>query len=194
LFFTAFWDLQEIGDLSLEPSLPLSPIPLLLLVNSLSLSLSYFEAVFIFDFLILIFYVCIEWRQVLVDLRNHGRSAEIESLEPPHDMVNAANDLANLVKARNWAWPDVVIGHSMGGKVALQFAESCARGDYGDSVSLPKQVFLHLFFLSLSLSLYIYIYIYDIVSAYLLSPSGLIRVNAPELPGNWVWRVGSVVL
>ncbi len=93
-----------------------------------------------------------------MDLRNHGRSAEIESLEPPHDMVNAANDLANLVKARNWAWPDVVIGHSMGGKVALQFAESCGRGDYGDSVSLPKQVSLHLFFLSLSLSIYIYIY------------------------------------
>ncbi|KAK4582770.1 hypothetical protein RGQ29_025800 [Quercus rubra] len=81
----------------------------------------------------------LEWRQVLVDLRNHGRSAEIETLEPPHDMVNAANDLANLVKARGWAWPEVVIGHSMGGKVALQFAESCARGDYGDSVSLPKQ-------------------------------------------------------
>lgn len=77
-----------------------------------------------------------------MDLRNHGRSAEIESLEPPHDMVNAANDLANLVKARNWAWPDVVIGHSMGGKVALQFAESCARGDYGDSVSLPKQLWI----------------------------------------------------
>lgn len=79
---------------------------------------------------------------VLVDLRNHGRSAEIEGLEPPHDMVNAANDLAHLVKARGWAWPDVVIGHSMGGKVALQFAESCASGDYGESVALPKQVFL----------------------------------------------------
>ncbi|KAK4582769.1 hypothetical protein RGQ29_025800 [Quercus rubra] len=84
----------------------------------------------------------LEWRQVLVDLRNHGRSAEIETLEPPHDMVNAANDLANLVKARGWAWPEVVIGHSMGGKVALQFAESCARGDYGDSVSLPKQLWI----------------------------------------------------
>lgn len=77
-----------------------------------------------------------------MDLRNHGRSAEIETLEPPHDMVNAANDLANLVKARGWAWPEVVIGHSMGGKVALQFAESCARGDYGDSVSLPKQLWI----------------------------------------------------
>ncbi|KAK2982786.1 hypothetical protein RJ640_006073 [Escallonia rubra] len=76
---------------------------------------------------------------VLVDLRNHGRSAEIESLCPPHDMFNAAKDLANLVRSQGWAWPDIVIGHSMGGKVALQFAESCARGDYGDSAQLPKQ-------------------------------------------------------
>ncbi|XP_041025000.1 protein ABHD11 [Juglans microcarpa x Juglans regia] len=83
-----------------------------------------------------------EWRMVLVDLRNHGRSAGIEGLEPPHDLVNAANDLANLIKARGWAWPDVVIGHSMGGKVALQFSESCARGDYGESVALPKQLWV----------------------------------------------------
>jgi pimeloyl-ACP methyl ester carboxylesterase len=87
---------------------------------------------------------------VLVDLRNHGRSAEIEGLEPPHDMVNAANDLAHLVKAQGWAWPDVVIGHSMGGKVALQFAKSCARGDYGEFVSLPKQVFLCQSFIDIS--------------------------------------------
>lgn len=87
---------------------------------------------------------------VLVDLRNHGRSAEIKGLEPPHDMVNAANDLAHLVKTRAWAWPDVVIGHSMGGKVALQFAESCARGDYGESVALPKQVFLCQSFIDIS--------------------------------------------
>lgn len=80
-----------------------------------------------------------DWKMVLVDLRNHGRSAEIDSLLPPHDLVNAACDLANLVKSRAWMWPDVVIGHSMGGKVALQYALSCARGDYGDSVKLPKQ-------------------------------------------------------
>ncbi len=85
-----------------------------------------------------------------MDLRNHGRSAEIEGLEPPHDMVNAANDLAHLVKAQGWAWPDVVIGHSMGGKVALQFAKSCARGDYGEFVSLPKQVFLCQSFIDIS--------------------------------------------
>lgn len=77
---------------------------------------------------------------VLVDLRNHGNSADIQGLDPPHDLFNAAKDLANLVKYRGWDWPDVVIGHSLGGKVALQFAESCARGDYGDTVDLPKQV------------------------------------------------------
>jgi alpha-beta hydrolase superfamily lysophospholipase len=55
-------------------------------------------------------------------------------------MSSAAKDLADLVKARGWTWPDVVVGHSMGGKVALDFAESCSRGDYGESAVLPKQV------------------------------------------------------
>ncbi|KAH7663512.1 Quorum-quenching N-acyl-homoserine lactonase protein, partial [Dioscorea alata] len=73
------------------------------------------------------------WRMVLVDLRNHGRSADLKGFDPPHDMFNAANDLSNLVKCHGWAWPDVVIGHSMGGKVGLEFISSCARGDYGES-------------------------------------------------------------
>lgn len=76
-----------------------------------------------------------------MDLRNHGRSAELR-LEPPHDMANAANDVADLVKAEGWAWPDVVIGHSMGGKVALHFAQSCAHAVYGQSAASPEQVFL----------------------------------------------------
>ncbi|KAG8376754.1 hypothetical protein BUALT_Bualt09G0096700 [Buddleja alternifolia] len=83
-----------------------------------------------------------QWRMVLVDLRNHGKSAEIQGLLPPHDLENAAKDLANLVKSEGWDWPDVVVGHSMGGKVALQFAQSCANGHYGDSVSLPKQLWV----------------------------------------------------
>ncbi|KAF2289713.1 hypothetical protein GH714_038145 [Hevea brasiliensis] len=81
-----------------------------------------------------------EWRMVLVDLRNHGKSADIKGLDPPHDVFNAAKDLANLVKSHGWSWPDVVIGHSMGGKVALQFAQSCSRGDYGESAVWPKQL------------------------------------------------------
>ncbi|KAI3473362.1 hypothetical protein Pfo_030652 [Paulownia fortunei] len=83
-----------------------------------------------------------QWRMVLVDLRSHGKSAEIEGLLPPHNLENAAKDLANLVKSEGWDWPDVVIGHSMGGKVALQFAQSCANGYYGDNVSLPKQLWV----------------------------------------------------
>ncbi|KAF3441632.1 hypothetical protein FNV43_RR15547 [Rhamnella rubrinervis] len=83
-----------------------------------------------------------DWRMVLVDLRNHGHSAEIKGLSPPHDLTNAAQDLANLVKSQGWAWPNVVIGHSMGGKISLQFAESCARGDYGESAILPKQLWV----------------------------------------------------
>ncbi|KAI3514267.1 hypothetical protein L1887_12587 [Cichorium endivia] len=83
-----------------------------------------------------------DWRTVLVDLRNHGSSVDREGLSPPHDTANAARDLANLVKSLDWAWPDVVIGHSLGGKVALQYALSCAHGDYGDSAQLPKQVWV----------------------------------------------------
>ncbi|XP_024967263.1 protein ABHD11-like [Cynara cardunculus var. scolymus] len=80
-----------------------------------------------------------DWKMVLVDLRNHGRSA---GLHPPHNMVNAANDLDNLVKSEGWNWPDVILGHSLGGKVALQYVMSCARGDYGSSAKLPKQLWV----------------------------------------------------
>ena len=73
-----------------------------------------------------------------MDLRN-----QVEGLNPPHDLANAAKDLAHLVESQGWAWPDVVIGHSLGGKVALQYVESCAHGDYGDSAVLPKQVFFN---------------------------------------------------
>ncbi|XP_073017685.1 uncharacterized protein [Primulina eburnea] len=83
-----------------------------------------------------------QWRMVLVDLRNHGKSAELDGFLPPHNLENAAKDLANLVRSQGWDWPDVVVGHSMGGKVALQFAQSCANGDYGDIDGLPRQLWV----------------------------------------------------
>ncbi|KAJ9548335.1 hypothetical protein OSB04_020878 [Centaurea solstitialis] len=83
-----------------------------------------------------------EWRMILVDLRNHGSSVDREGLSPPHDIPNAARDLANLFISLNGDWPDVVIGHSLGGKVALQYVLSCAQGDYGDSAKLPKQLWV----------------------------------------------------
>ncbi|KAI3772465.1 hypothetical protein L6452_03651 [Arctium lappa] len=83
-----------------------------------------------------------DWRMVVVDMRNHGSSVDIEDLSPPHDIANAATDVANLFKSLNGSWPDVVIGHSLGGKVALQYALSCAQGHYGDSAQLPKQLWV----------------------------------------------------
>ncbi|KAG9459071.1 hypothetical protein H6P81_003579 [Aristolochia fimbriata] len=83
-----------------------------------------------------------EWRMVLVDLRNHGKSATVEALKPPHTIENSARDLGNLIKSQGWPWPDVVIGHSLGGKVALDFANSCAHGKYGVSATLPKQLWV----------------------------------------------------
>ncbi|PWA47088.1 hypothetical protein CTI12_AA502360 [Artemisia annua] len=36
-----------------------------------------------------------DWRMVTMDLRNHGRSTDIEGLLPPHDVENTARDIAN---------------------------------------------------------------------------------------------------
>lgn len=54
-----------------------------------------------------------EWRFVLPDLRNHGQTGPRPG---PHDLAACAADLAVLPSP---AW---VMGHSFGGKVALQWA------------------------------------------------------------------------
>lgn len=56
------------------------------------------------------------WRFVLVDLRNHGDS---HPAPPPHTLAACAQDLAEL--GREIGRPEVVIGHSFGGKVALVY-------------------------------------------------------------------------
>ncbi len=53
------------------------------------------------------------WRVVLVDLRGHGDSAD---LPPPWTVAQCAADLAALDLS-----PEVVIGHSFGGKVVLAY-------------------------------------------------------------------------
>lgn len=62
-----------------------------------------------------------EYRYELVDLRNHGLST---GAPPPHDLAAAARDLAVL--ARSVGEPALVIGHSFGGKVALEYARQGA--------------------------------------------------------------------
>lgn len=61
------------------------------------------------------------WRFLLVDLRNHGRSAEISDFRGPHSIAAAGDDVIKLVEREGGV--EAVIGHSMGGKVALE----CAR-------------------------------------------------------------------
>jgi esterase len=56
------------------------------------------------------------WRAVLVDLRKHGAS---QDFAPPHSLAACANDLAEL--ERSIGKFDGVIGHSFGGKVALEY-------------------------------------------------------------------------
>ena len=58
------------------------------------------------------------WRFVTVDHRNHGDAAETPG---PHTLAACAEDLARL--AAQLGPPEVVTGHSFGGKVALAYAQ-----------------------------------------------------------------------
>lgn len=58
-----------------------------------------------------------EWGAAMVDLRMHGES---QGFAPPHTIAAAANDLAALTDRIGTA-PEVVVGHSFGGKVALAY-------------------------------------------------------------------------
>jgi pimeloyl-ACP methyl ester carboxylesterase len=73
-----------------------------------------------------------DWRIVLPMLRNHGSSLSSVA-EPPHSVHQCANDLACLTAALG-SEPRVLVGHSFGGKVALEFLRT--------SPVLPQQVFL----------------------------------------------------
>ncbi|MEM1215193.1 MAG: alpha/beta fold hydrolase [Bacteroidota bacterium] len=58
-----------------------------------------------------------DYTVVLVDQRNHGRSPHL----PVHDYPRMAEDLKAFLD-RNWMYKVHLLGHSMGGKTAMQFA------------------------------------------------------------------------
>jgi pimeloyl-ACP methyl ester carboxylesterase len=62
------------------------------------------------------------WRVVIADLRNHGDS---DGFPGPHTLQACAEDLAQLV-AELGDEPQMVVGHSFGGKVVLEYARSFA--------------------------------------------------------------------
>ncbi len=65
-----------------------------------------------------------DYRYVLVDLRSHGEST---GAPPPHTLAACGQDLVTLVGQLEGV-ARVVIGHSFGGKVALQYASRAPVG------------------------------------------------------------------
>ena len=95
------------------------------------------------------------WRVLAVDLRHHGRS-QGAGWAPPSDIPAVAADVARLLgEGLGGLVPEVVIGHSLGAKVALELlgqlgqlgqqgrSEARSEGEGGGGsrgASLPKQV------------------------------------------------------
>uniref|UniRef100_A0A061S9H1 Alpha beta hydrolase domain-containing protein 11-like n=1 Tax=Tetraselmis sp. GSL018 TaxID=582737 RepID=A0A061S9H1_9CHLO len=70
------------------------------------------------------------WSIYLVDLRNHGDSSRREGFNPPHDLKATARDLrgftAGVIQPVHRRGPDVILGHSLGGKVVLEYLKQAA--------------------------------------------------------------------
>ena len=83
-----------------------------------------------------------EWRVLLTDLRGHGASAATGAAGP-HTLDACARDVRETVAASAGdacgdGIPEIVIGHSFGGKVALALAASALE----DGVAPPRDVWV----------------------------------------------------
>lgn len=74
-----------------------------------------------------------DFRFCLIDLRYHGKSL---GAPPPHRLESCVDDLFDLVEALGQP-PAVVIGHSLGGKVALRYAKRHEAPNSGERGPLP---------------------------------------------------------
>jgi esterase len=74
-----------------------------------------------------------EVRIALLDLRYHGKSLGAPS---PHNLEACADDLFDLVEHLGRA-PNIVIGHSLGGKVALEYGKRHEDPIAGTRTPLP---------------------------------------------------------
>ena len=64
----------------------------------------------------------VRFRFHLIDIRGHGNSPRFHDYAP-HTIENAAKDIERYSKYHEIV-PDVVIGHSLGGKIALEYSRS----------------------------------------------------------------------
>jgi len=72
-----------------------------------------------------------EWGATMVDLRGHGDST---GFPPPHTVRAAACDLLRTARAAGGT-PDAVLGHSFGGKVAMEYLRVTAKADADGSLA-----------------------------------------------------------
>jgi pimeloyl-ACP methyl ester carboxylesterase len=64
-----------------------------------------------------------EYKCITIDHRGHG--ASMGNFAAPHTVAACAADIKELFDSENLPRPDVVVGHSFGGKVALKYVENC---------------------------------------------------------------------
>lgn len=81
-----------------------------------------------------------DWSVALVDLRNHGDSCK--NVPGPHTLHNCALDIRNLEHQLFKKPFDVVIGHSFGGKVGLEYLNHQAQVNRVESHSIRSRVWV----------------------------------------------------
>jgi pimeloyl-ACP methyl ester carboxylesterase len=79
-----------------------------------------------------------DYRQVLVDLRHHGHSS---GAQPPNTLAACAGDLRALAEHLGAA-PSVLIGHSFGGKVSIEYARQHAPEEPAPATGALRQVWV----------------------------------------------------
>ena len=77
------------------------------------------------------------WQVLLVDIRCHGESANLPTPAGPHGVESSAQDILKLLSQLK-LFPEVLIGHSFGGKVVMSMGEQF--GASGKRLPRPVQV------------------------------------------------------
>jgi pimeloyl-ACP methyl ester carboxylesterase len=79
-----------------------------------------------------------QWTAALLDLPNHGRSP---ASSPPHSLEDAARHVIETIE-NSWNGDEIslLIGHSLGGKVALEVVRQLAEGGSSRGLGPPRQV------------------------------------------------------
>jgi len=80
------------------------------------------------------------WQVLLVDIRCHGESANLPPPPGPHGVESSAQDILKLLSQLK-LFPEVLIGHSFGGKVVMSMGEQF--GASGKRLPRPVQVKYH---------------------------------------------------